>query len=94
MATGLPIVASDVVGVPTVIDAGVHGLLVPEGDSGALGQAIATLLRDPDRARQLGQQARARVERELTWPQIAGRYLAVYREAIARYADERAAGRR
>jgi glycosyltransferase involved in cell wall biosynthesis len=82
MATGLPIVASDVVGVPTVIDDGVHGLLVPERDVAALGTALATLLRDPARAAALGAAARERVECELTWPQIASRFLGVYRAAI------------
>lgn len=90
MATGLPIIASNVVGVPTVIDDGVEGLLVPEGDAAALGSALAALLRDPARATALGQAARARVERDLTWPQIARRYLAVYREAIARHAAQKA----
>ncbi len=93
MASGLPIVASDVVGVPTVIDDGVHGLLVPERDAGALGAALATLLRDPAWAAALGAAARARVERELTWPQIARRYLAVYRQAIARHRSRRMAAR-
>lgn len=93
MASGLPIAASNVVGVPTVIADGVHGLLVPERDADALSAAIATLLRDPARAVALGTAARARVERELTWPQIAHRYLAVYREAIARHRARRAAAR-
>lgn len=86
MATGLPIVASDVVGVPTVIDHGIEGLLVPEGDAAALGAALGGLLADPARAAALGRAARARVERELTWPQIARRFIAVYREAVARHA--------
>ena len=93
MATGLPIVASDVVGVPTVIDNGVEGMLVPEGDVAALGAAIGGVLGDPARAAALGRAARARVERELTWPQIARRYLAVYREAIGRTARRRGGGR-
>jgi glycosyltransferase involved in cell wall biosynthesis len=93
MATGLPIVASDVVGVPTVIDRGVEGLLVPEGDAAALGAAVGGLLGDPQRAVALGRAARARVVRELTWPQIARRYLAVYREAIERAARRRGGGR-
>jgi len=90
MATGLPIVASDVVGVPTVIDDGVHGLLVPERDVAAFGAAIAALLRDPARAAGLGEAARARVGRELTWPQIAHRFLDVYHAAITDYAARRA----
>ncbi|HEY8599276.1 MAG TPA: glycosyltransferase, partial [Thermomicrobiales bacterium] len=85
MATGLPIIASNVVGVPTVIDDGVEGLLVPERDVAALSAAIAGLLHAPARAATLGAAARSRVERELTWPQIAQRYLAVYREALARH---------
>ena len=91
MATGLPIVASDVVGVPTVIDDGVHGRLVPERDVAALGAALAALLREPARAAALGKAARARVERELTWPQIARRFVGVYRAALATGVARRAA---
>ena len=93
MATGLPIIASNVVGVPTVINDGVEGLLVPERDVTALSAAIVTLLRDPARAATLGAAARSRVERELTWPQIAQRYLAVYREALARHRAGSTGGR-
>ncbi len=89
MASGLPIVASDVVGVPTVITNQMHGLLVPEGDAAALGEAIATILHQPAFAATLGQAARARVERELTWPQTAQRYLAVYQQALARHQRRR-----
>jgi glycosyltransferase involved in cell wall biosynthesis len=85
MACGLPIVASNVVGVLLVIDDGVHGLLVPERDPAALAQAISALLSDPARAATIGQAARSRVERELTWPHSARRYLAAYESAIARY---------
>lgn len=91
MATGLPIIASDVVGVPTVIADGAEGVLVPERDAAALGAAIAALLRDPARAAALGRAARARVERELTWPQTARRFVAVYRAALARHATREAA---
>jgi phosphatidylinositol alpha-mannosyltransferase len=76
-----------------VIDSGVEGMLVPEGDATALGAALGGLLGDQARAAALGRAARARVERELTWPQIARRYLAVYREAIERSARRRGGGR-
>lgn len=90
MATGLPIIASDVVGVPTVITSGTHGLLVPEGDAAALSATIASLLHDPAQAQRLGAAARRRAEQELTWAQTAQRYLAVYRQALARHQARRA----
>ena len=84
MASGLPVVASRVAGVPTVIEDGAEGLLTPEGDAAALAEAVGALLGDPARARALGCAARARVERELTWPAIARRFVAVYESAVER----------
>src|SRR5207302_819758 len=62
MAAGRPIVASAVGAAPELIEDGVHGLLVPPGDAGALARALAALLDDPGRARRLGEAARARAE--------------------------------
>lgn len=60
MALGKPIVATAVGGVPELLAEGRAGLLVPPADPGALAEAIATLLRDPARARALGQAGRER----------------------------------
>ena len=45
-AAGLPVVAQDIDGVPGVVRDGVTGMLTPAGDTGALADAIATLLGD------------------------------------------------
>lgn len=74
MGAGRAVVASRVAGVPDVVDDGVHGLLVPERDPGALAAALGRLLGDPALAARLGAAARARVERELTWERAAERY--------------------
>jgi len=58
MAAGCACIASDVVGVSGVIEDGVTGLLVPEGDAQALASAIARLLNDPAQAARLGAAAR------------------------------------
>jgi L-malate glycosyltransferase len=63
MAAGKPVVATRVGGNPEAVQDGETGLLVPPGDPDALGQAITTLVRDPDRARAMGQEGRRRVER-------------------------------
>lgn len=61
-AVGLPTVASELSGIPELIEDGVTGLLVPPGDAVALGGAIARLLEAPALARRLGEAGRRRVE--------------------------------
>ena len=46
MASGLPIVVSDVAGVPTLVQHEVNGLLVPPADPGAIADAVERLIRD------------------------------------------------
>jgi glycosyltransferase involved in cell wall biosynthesis len=53
MASGLPIVVSDVAGVPTLVQHEVNGLLVPPGDRLALVNALERLIRDGDLRRRL-----------------------------------------
>jgi glycosyltransferase involved in cell wall biosynthesis len=53
MAAGLPIVATDVAGVPTLISHEVNGLLVPPASSGELARALDRLIRDGDLRRRL-----------------------------------------
>jgi glycosyltransferase involved in cell wall biosynthesis len=63
MAAGLPVVASDVGGIPEVVRDGVTGRLVPPDDARALADAVIGLMDDPGRAAGLGAAARAGVER-------------------------------
>ena len=57
MAAGLPVVATNVGGIPALIDHEVNGLLVPSGDAHALAEALRVLLDQPDMARRLGEAA-------------------------------------
>ena len=81
MGAGRPVVASRVAGVPDVIDDGVHGVIVPEGDPRALAAAILRLIADRPFAEGLGRAARARIEQELTWEKAAERFEQVYVQA-------------
>lgn len=63
-ASGVPAVATNVGGVPSVVEDGVTGTLVASGDAAALASAVVALLRDAPRRRAMGAAARARaVER-------------------------------
>ena len=61
-ATGLPIVASRLGGMPESMREGETGFLVPERDEQALSDRMAELLEDPAKARRMGAAGRALVE--------------------------------
>lgn len=76
MSCGKPVVASTVAGNPLAVVDGVTGLLTPEQEPRALAAAVAALLDDGPRAREMGAAGRRRIEQELGWPQLARRYVA------------------
>ncbi len=81
-ACGLPLVTTNVPGCREVVTDGVDGLIVPVRDALALANAIRRLHENPERARQLGQAARARALAEFDERIVIARTLAVYRELL------------
>ncbi len=82
-AAGVPVVASASGGTPSVLRDGHNGLLVPPGDAAALADAIGTLLRTPDRARQLAAQGLRRAQHEFDWSAVMARHEAAVARALA-----------
>jgi L-malate glycosyltransferase len=82
MAARLPVVATSVGGNPELIRTGENGVLVPAGDADALAAALWQVLRDGERAREMGVRGRARVEAELTLTKMAEGHGALYRRAL------------
>ncbi|MDO8649564.1 MAG: glycosyltransferase [Candidatus Peregrinibacteria bacterium] len=74
MAFGLPIVATNVFGIPEQISTGEEGLLIPPNDIAALTSALVRLIRNPAEAQQLGENARKRVERDFQEETMVERY--------------------
>src|SRR5215472_5661249 len=64
MASGRPVVATRVGGLPDLIEEGNTGCLVPSEDASALAAAIVRVLRDPEAARRMGEAARRRVSEQ------------------------------
>jgi glycosyltransferase involved in cell wall biosynthesis len=62
MASGLPVVATDVGEVPRMVEQGVTGYVVPARSPDALASALRKLLTDPDQRRRMGAAGRRRVE--------------------------------
>ena len=82
MASGLPVVASGISGIPLAVADGRTGRLVPERDPEALLGALNGLLADPARMREMGELGRRRAEAELTWDAVAARYREGYEMAV------------
>src|SRR5690606_41756920 len=62
MAVGTPVVASDLAGIPEMLDGGRCGILVPPGDVPALAAGIARMLGDPAARLDFATRARAHME--------------------------------
>ena len=78
MATGLPIVATKVGGIPEVVEHGVHGLLVPPQDANALAQALLSYFRNLELMHTHGMAGRAAVERQSSVKAMVASYLELY----------------
>jgi type III pantothenate kinase len=81
LATGVPVIASNIGGVSLAVENEVNGLLVAQRDSAALAEAICLLLSDSEKRKKFAAAGRARVERELNWTEIARRYQKVFEDA-------------
>jgi phosphatidylinositol alpha-1,6-mannosyltransferase len=83
MACGTPVVGTDVGGVPTAVDGGETGYLVPRDADvvDALADRMRLLLDDPERRDLLASRAREWAE-EHDWREIAPRVADVYRSAV------------
>ncbi|MGB2951814.1 MAG: glycosyltransferase family 4 protein [Gaiellaceae bacterium] len=84
MAHGRAVVTTPVGGIPTVVEDGETGLLVPTDDPAALREALDRLLADPALRRRLGQAARARIVEFCSWDRVTDATLAVYAAALDR----------
>jgi glycosyltransferase involved in cell wall biosynthesis len=81
MAHGKTVIATPVGGIPTLIEDGRTGFLVPVGDAAALRETIELVLGDAALRRRVGQAARARVSDYCSWDRVTERTLQVYAEA-------------
>jgi glycosyltransferase involved in cell wall biosynthesis len=82
MAAGRAVVATSVGGTPELLEG--RGVLVPPADPAALAEGIHQLLSDPDAAADLARTAREWAMVNLTADVMVDRYVALYRQLLAR----------
>jgi glycosyltransferase involved in cell wall biosynthesis len=84
MASGLPVVASDLNAIPEIVGDGTSGLLVPPNDAAALATAIERLAGDPERRRQMGLEGRRIAEQRFDLVANANRVLDVLKQVAGK----------
>ncbi|MEJ6392002.1 glycosyltransferase [Gymnodinialimonas sp. 2305UL16-5] len=87
MALGLPVVSTDVVGIPELVRAGETGLLVPDADPQALADALGRVTNDAALRVTLSEQARALIETEYDVVVSASTLRSLWAEAAAHHGD-------
>ena len=89
LARGVPVVQPAHGSFPELIELTGGGILVPPGDPHALASALAGLLRDPKRCKELGASGRAAVEETFTDDRMAVNMLRVFERAVDEDAKRR-----
>lgn len=82
MVRGKPVIATGVGGVDSIISDGVTGLVVPPSDSERLSEKILELLRDPERARRIGDAGRNIVQEQFRVDRMMHETAELYREIV------------
>ena len=84
LACEVPVVASNVGGLPEVIEDGVSGFLRPVGDIDAMTAAARELLENGDRRREMGRAGRRLAAERFSQTDIVSRYRDLYQEVLAK----------
>lgn len=84
MAAGLPVVATNVGDLASVVDAGVTGTLVPPRDAPALAAALGRYVADEKLRRRHGEAGRARVAGQFGLRTMVSAYVALYDDLLGR----------
>lgn len=83
LAAGLPVISTAVGGVPSLVEAGRSGILVPAGDCAAFTQAMRFLLDNSLKRASMASAARTHAQREFSLERMVSGYSGVYQSAFA-----------
>ena len=84
MASGLPVIATDVGGNADLVKSDITGQIVPAGDPEALAHQIVNFANAPDQAKIMGRLGRERVEEKFSMNAMVAAYLGAYDQLLGR----------
>ncbi|UCC80222.1 MAG: glycosyltransferase [Candidatus Zixiibacteriota bacterium] len=84
MASGIPPVATDVGGNPSIIDHMTDGIIVRPEDVDGLARAMVDLINDSDTYNKISQDARSKVERDYSIKRMVDSYTEIYMELLGK----------
>ena len=88
MSCGVPVVASNVNGIPEVISDGVNGLLVRAGDPISLSRAIEQMIKSPQSRERLVTEARKTIEKRFSLPTMIDSYARLFEDLTSHFASD------
>lgn len=75
---GLPVIASNIGGIPDIIDSGLNGILVEKTNVEQITKTIEFMIRNPDQRRSFGLKLQEKVEKEFSLKKMLGKTIEVY----------------
>ena len=89
MSTGLPIVATQVEGVKSIIANNVNGFIIPSKDAGAISEALIKILGDSKARKRFGDHNKMLVENEYTIDRMCERYEELFQQEFSKNTKQR-----
>lgn len=83
-SAGKPVIASNLGGIPELIDHGVDGLIFEAGNAGELASCMRQLIENPEMAREMGKRGRAKVEERYSIEKHMQALLGIYERVLDR----------
>jgi len=78
MRAGTPVIATSIGGIQDVIEHGKNGLLAPPANSAAIAEALTTLIKNPDKLKELGENAAKKIRECSSFPEMIQRHINLY----------------